>query len=200
MHPYQIHSAAISKKLREFFTIYNNNSIKFWDCPSNLKWPLHAQVDNEVRNPTSTPIFPHKSLWDFCSKCDIDSINTQWKMLFQASDSRGRNFLELLDDDLNPIEPLAIKGSPWLQHFRYSNLLCAQATRAIVNHTPIKEYQLHFFPREEFSCPCRCYLIESRHHILHECRRYNNYWNSRRDTISHFTLFLEFNSNAFSFG
>jgi len=200
MHPYQIHSTAISKKLREFFTIHNNNSIEFWDCPSNLKWPLHAQVDNKVRNPTLTPIFPYKSSWDFCSKHDIHSINTQWKMLFQASDSRGRNFLELLDDNLNPIEPSAIRGSPWLQHFRYSNSLCARATRAIVNHTPIREYRLHFFPREEFSCPCGCYPIESRRHILHECRRYNNYWNPRRDTISHFTLFLEFNSNAFSFG
>jgi len=42
MHPYQIHSAAISKELREFFTIHNDNSIEFWDCPSNLKWLLHA--------------------------------------------------------------------------------------------------------------------------------------------------------------
>jgi len=42
IHLYQIHSAAISKELREFFTIHNDNSIKFWDCPSNLKWPLHA--------------------------------------------------------------------------------------------------------------------------------------------------------------
>ena len=30
-------------------------------------------------------------------------------MLFQASDSKGRNFLDLLDDDLNPIEPSSIK-------------------------------------------------------------------------------------------
>jgi len=200
MHSYQIHSTAISKELREFFTIHNNNSIEFWDCPSNLKWPLHAQVDNEARNPTLTPIFLHKLSWDFCSKHDIDSINTQWKILFQALDSRERNFLELLNDDLNPIKLSAIRGSPWLQHFRYSNSLCAQATRAIVNHAPIREYQLCFFPRKEFSCPCGCYPIESRCHILHECRRYNNYWNLRRDTISYFTLFLEFNSNAFSFG
>jgi len=121
-------------------------------------------------------------------------------MLFQALDSRGRNFLELLDDDLNPIKPLAIKGGPWLQHFGYLNSLYVRATRAIVNHTPIREYRLCFFPREEFSCPCGCYPIESRCHILYEYRRYNNYWNLRRDTISYFTLFLEFNSNAFYFG
>jgi len=36
----------------------------------------------------------------------------QYTMLFQASDSKERNFLELLNDDLNPIEPSAIRGSP----------------------------------------------------------------------------------------
>ena len=30
-------------------------------------------------------------------------------MLFQASDSKGKNFLELLDNDLNPFEPSSIK-------------------------------------------------------------------------------------------
>ena len=35
---------------------------------------------------------------------------------------------------------------------------------------------------------------------FYECKRYNNYWNPRKDLIAHFTLFLEFNSNTFSFG
>jgi len=42
-------------------------------------------------------------------------ILSQWKMLFQALDSKGKNFLDLLDDDLNPLEPSSIKGGPWLQ-------------------------------------------------------------------------------------
>ena len=28
---------------------------------------------------------------------------------------------------------------------------------------------------------------------------FNNYWNFRQDTLAHFTLFLDFNNNAFSF-
>ena len=56
--------------------------------------------------------------------------------------------------------------------------------RAITNYTPIGEYQLRFFLRKEFSCPCRLYPIESRHHILSECRRFNKYWNSMRDIIN----------------
>ena len=44
------------------------------------------------------------------------------------------------------------------------------------------------------------YPIETRQHILHEYRRFNNYWNLRWNTLAYFTLFLEFNSSAFSFG
>ena len=147
----------------------------------------------------STLLFPCKSSWDFYRKTKCNSILSQWRMLLQAADSKGRNFLDLLDDNLNPIEPSSIKGSPWLQCFSHSNSLCAQASEAIINHAPIGEYQLRFFPREEFACPCGNYLIKTRRHILHECKRFNNYWNPRRDTITHFTLFLQFNSSAFSF-
>jgi len=35
LHPYQIHSASISYKLREFFKKDSNNLVEFWDCPSN---------------------------------------------------------------------------------------------------------------------------------------------------------------------
>ena len=121
-------------------------------------------------------------------------------MTFQASDAKGWHFLELLDDNLKPIELSYAKGGLWLKNFGHSNSLCARASRAIVNHAPIGEYCLTFFPREEFKCPCSLYPVESRRHILHECKRYNNYWNLRRDTLSHFMLFLEFNSSAFSFG
>jgi len=120
-------------------------------------------------------------------------------MQFQASDDKGRHFLELLNDNSNPIEPSIAKGGPWLKYFGHSNLLCARASRVIVNHAPIGEYCLRFFPREEFKCPCRLYPIKTRQHILHECRRYNNYWNPRRDSKAHFTLFLQSNGNAFSF-
>ena len=96
-------------------------------------------------------------------------------MSFQASDLKGKNFLELLDSDLKPIKPLAIKDNSWLQHFGHSNSLCTRATRAIINHAPIGEYYLRFFPREDFSCPYSLYPIESRQHILYDCKRFNKY-------------------------
>ena len=120
-------------------------------------------------------------------------------MFFQAADTRRRNSLDLLDDNLNPIEPSNIKDSPWLQYFSYSNLLCARAIRAIINHTSIGKYWLRFFSKEDFSCPCGMYPIETRRYILHKYNRFNKYWNPRRDTLAHFTLFLQFNPSAFSF-
>jgi len=120
-------------------------------------------------------------------------------MTFQASDLKGKHFLDLVDGDNNPLEPSYIKGGPWLQNFGHSNSLCARASRAIINHVPIGEYRLRFFPNEEFRCPCGQYPIESRRHILHECRRFNEYWNLRRDSIAHFVMFLDHNPNAFAF-
>jgi len=44
--------------------------------------------------------------------------------------------------------------------FEHSNGLCAHASRAITNHTPIGEYRLRFFSREEFKCLCDLYPIK----------------------------------------
>ena len=120
-------------------------------------------------------------------------------MTFQALDGKRKQFLDLLDDDFNIIKPTYTKGGPWLQVFGYSNLLCACVTKAITNYTSIGEYQLRFFPNEDFKCLCNNYPIELRRHILHRCRRFNRYWNPRRDFLNHFIMFLITNSKAFTF-
>jgi len=69
-------------------------------------------MDKDSKSFNSVPIFLYKSSWDFCKKWKCDSVLSQWKMFFQVADLKGKNFLELLDTDLNPIKPLTIKGSP----------------------------------------------------------------------------------------
>jgi len=121
-------------------------------------------------------------------------------MTFQALDGKGNQFLDLLDDSNScVIEPSYAKGEPWLQLFRQSNLLCVHASRAITNYTPIREYRLRFFTKEDFKSLCGVYPIESRRHILHDCKIFNGDWNLRRDTLSHFVMFLKANPNAFVF-
>ena len=198
-HPYQPHSAAILSELQRFFNSNLNNSIEFWECPSRLKWGLHLNVDKDSKSFHPTPSYPSKISWDYCKKINSDDTINLWKMTFQASDGKGNNFLDLLDNDYNPIVPSYIKGSLWLQAFGHSNSLCTQATRAITNHAPIGKYRLRFLPNTDFSCPCNSYPIETRRHILHECTRFNGYWNPRRDSLNHFVMFLITNPNAFAF-
>jgi len=120
-------------------------------------------------------------------------------MTFQALDQKGQQFLELGDDKDNSIKLFYINSGSWLKFIGHSNSLCTRATRAIINHASIGEYRLCFFLKEDFKYPYSHYPIESRCHILYKCQRFNNYWNLRKDFLSHFILFLEFNSSAFAF-
>ena len=199
IHPYQIQLAAILSNLRYFFNNHENNSIEFWECPSCLKWHLHNKVNKETKTFNLMPLFPCKNSWDFCKKSKSNDIVNVWKMMFQASNLKGNYFLDLLDNDYNIIELSYVKGGLWFKTFSHLNLLCTCATRAITNHAPTGEYRLRFFSREEFKCSCGQYPIESRCYILHEYSRFNGYWNLRRDSLSHFVMFLETNPSMFSF-
>ena len=198
-HSFQIHTTTILHELWKFFSSNQANSIEFWECPSSLKWRFHHDVDKDSKSFTITPIYPCKISWDFCKKSDSDDIINQWKMTFQASEGKGKHFLDLLDDDFNTIKPSYTKGGLWLQMFGHSNLLCAHATRAITNHAPIREYRLRFFPSLDFSYLYNTYPIKLRRHILHKCKRFNKYWNLRRDVLKHFVMFLTTNPNVFAF-
>jgi len=200
LHLIQIHIAVISAKLRKFFTKNHYNSIKFWEYTSHYEWPLHKVVDKETKQFHPCPQYPCKSSWDFSKKSECNNILSLWKMTFQASNKKGNHFIKLLDNDNKSLEPTYSKGRTWLKYFEYSNSLCVRVTRAIVNHASIGKYRLRFFSKEDFKCPCGNHLIETRHHIFYNCKRYNKYWNPRRNMIGHFTLFLEYKSSAFSFG
>jgi len=103
-----------------------------------------------------------KFVTDFGKKSESDNILNTWKMTFQASDLKEKQFLDLLDGDDNIIEPSYIKGESWFKSFGHSNSLYVRATRALTNHGLISKYRLRFFPREEFKCLYGLYPIESR--------------------------------------
>jgi len=144
-------------------------------------------------------IYLCKTLWDYSKKTECNDILNIWKITFQALDGKGNQFLDLLDDNYCFIKPSYVKGGPWLQSFRHSNSLYVCALRAITNHAPIREYRLRFFLREEFKYPCDVYPIGFRRYILHDYTRFNNYWNLKRDSLSHFVMFLKANPNTFAF-
>ena len=182
-----------------FFSHHWENSIEFWKCSNQCKWSLHKVVAIEIKSFSLILLFPSKLSWDFSKKNKCDDLVNRWKITFQTSDMKGKHFLNLVDNDNNTIEPSYIKGGSWLKYLSHFNSLCTRASRATTNHAPISEYRLWFFPRKEFSCPCRQYPIETRCHILYECKRFNKYWNPRRDSIGYFIIFLELNPNMFAF-
>ena len=198
-YSFQIHTMAILEELCQFFFRNPINSIEFWECPSRFEWHLHKAVNLETKASNPTPVYLCKTSWDYSKKTECDDILNICKMMFQALDGKGNQFLDLLDNNYCFIELSYVKRGPWLQLFGHSNSLCAHASRAITNHAPIREYRLRFFPREEFKCSCSVYPIKSRKHIHNDCTRFNGYWNLRRDSLSYFVMFLKANPNAFAF-
>ena len=102
-------------ELREFFKKDINNHINFWNCPSKVKWPLHLLVNSDTRKFLMLPSFPCKSSWNFCKEYNNELVLNFWKIFFQALDYKERQFLELLDSDLNPLELSTKNSGPWLK-------------------------------------------------------------------------------------
>ena len=110
VHPYQVQLAAILSDLCNFFKCHGNNSIEFWECSSHLKWYLHKEVNKETKTFNLTPLYLCKTSCDFSKKSKSNDILKVWKMLFQASDLKENQFLDLFNDDNNIIEPSYVKG------------------------------------------------------------------------------------------
>jgi len=108
-HPFQIHMASISHKLRNFFDNSWNNVIEFWECPSCCEWSLYRAVNRETKTFQLKLCYLCKLSWDFSKKRECDDILNIWKMTFQASNKKGHHFLDLLDDDNKPLEPTCSK-------------------------------------------------------------------------------------------
>jgi len=87
---YQIYAVAILNELCTFFLHHQENSIKFWECPSHSNWVLHKAVDKETKSFNLILLFPCKSFWDFSKKNKCNDIVNKWKMIFQASDLKGK--------------------------------------------------------------------------------------------------------------
>ena len=133
LYPYQLQSIAISQKLWVFSNQYLNNSIEFWNCPSSENWHLHVVVNKETKNFNLIPLYPCKTLWNFNKKEDSNNIIKEWCKYFNMSDLKGRNFLNLLNNNYTDIVSSYTKGDSWLEQFGFSNLLYMQATWAITN-------------------------------------------------------------------
>jgi len=158
----QAHSLAIVQALRGFFTNRPDRSIHFWDCPSKAQWSLHFLAHEDA---TSTKIaaghYPATSLDALQSKSAAACLDT-WRTSFARPLSQGRYFLPLKGGIKNLLQLSYAKGGGWLPFIGELVILCARATRAILNHAPIGEFRQRFFPAECIQCPCGHCQVETR--------------------------------------
>ena len=77
-HSLQGHTIATSHCLRAFFKKNPANSIHFWDCPSDDRWPLHHKVDTQTKSLQLPIQHPNKESWDYCQKSECDDLISIW--------------------------------------------------------------------------------------------------------------------------
>ena len=197
-HSLQGHTIAISHCLGVFFSKNPANSIQFWDCPSDNRWPLHHRFDSQTKSLRLPIKYPNKESWDYCRKSECDDLILTWQMFFENSQYKGNNFLDTYDNDDHVILPMYTKGGGWLNTIDTSDSTYARATRLITNHASIGKYRARFLPNEANSCACNNNQLETRHHVLRECPLYRRY-NYVEYVLSKIVDFLQINPRAFCF-
>lgn len=73
-HSYQQQLIAIFKDLQLFFNKCSSNLVEFWNCSSNINWPLYTLVDKEMKKFNFTPLLLCKISWDFNKKQKYNNI------------------------------------------------------------------------------------------------------------------------------
>ena len=200
VHSGQAHSLFIVCALREFFTQYPDTSIDFWDCLSKAQWSLHHLVHKDITNTRiATGCHPATSLDALHSKSTTSCLDV-WRFSFSHPSSQGRHFLFLKGGNRKSLQPSYTKGGSWLPFIAESVILCARATRAILNHAPIREFRQHFFPAECTQCLCSHCQVKIRRHILADCSRFAHApLTDPLPSIKDFVKFLKEHPSAFTF-
>ena len=151
-HSGQAHSLIVVYTLRNFFTGHSDHSIDFWEYSSKTQWPLHFLVHEDATNTQiTTSQHPSTSFDALCSKSTTSCLDT-WRTSFSHPLYQGRHFLSLKGGNHKPLQPSYTKGGSWLPFIGKSVKLCARATWAILNYTPIGGFRQCFFPAECTQC------------------------------------------------
>ena len=123
-----------------------------------------------------------------------------WRTSFARPSSQGRHFLPFKGGIKNLLQPSYAKGGGWLPFIGESVTLCARATRAILNHTPIGEFRQRFFPAECIQCLCGHCQVETHQHIFANCCRFAHFpLTDLVPTVKDFVKFLKEHPSAFAF-
>ena len=121
-------------------------------------------------------------------------------MSFNHPTIQCRHFLPLKDRNQRIIQSSYSKDGSWLLYIGKSVILCARATRAILNHAPIGEYRQRFFPAECTQCLCGYCQVETQWHIFTNYPRFaHSPLIDLSPLVKDFVDFLKEHPSAFAF-
>jgi hypothetical protein len=118
------------------------HKVQFWYVPSQTRWDNHGEVHKYVTSTTGkvavTPAM-HTTL-NFCREKSSAQNLDWWDNMFNDPKYHGSNFLHLWGREGKMPWLSSHKGGKWLQAFGSDMQLCACASWAILNYTPIGAY------------------------------------------------------------
>jgi hypothetical protein len=116
--------------------------VQFWYVPSQARWDNHGEVHKYVTSTTGkVAVTPATcATLNFCREKSSAQNLDHWDNMFNDPKYRSSNFLHLWGKEGKMPRPSSYKGGKWLQAFSLDVRLCARASRAILNHTPIGDY------------------------------------------------------------
>jgi hypothetical protein len=145
--------------------------VSFVHARSRLLWSIQREAHNlansqEARRPMLE--CPFVSL-NFARKQVTDSCKEAWKTSFTTAAYKGSSFLDFNGTNDKPLTPSYADGGTWLQHLDNTRL-CAQVCHAVLDHTPHREFQMHFHIEGDLYCGyCWSGAIQSRRHLISRC-------------------------------
>ena len=170
--------------------------IIFWECLSSAKWIHYSIIEKKTKQFNYIPNFSCKSL---ARKRNVTLSFKIGKWHLKHQIIRGIISLIFLIMSIFLSNLYILRAVLGLNYL--GTLTCYMQEQQ--EQSLIMLWQTNitwgFFPKELFKCLWGLYPIESTYYILYEYRKYNNYWNLKRESLKYFVAFLKFNPGAFSF-
>ena len=183
IHSEQAYSLAVCFIL--FFSYSLNYRIEFQNCLSNTGWFLHQLVYNDVtNNRVAAGLYSATFINTLHSKSVLSYLNI-WRTSFNCPTVQVYYFLTLRDKNHKPLQPSYSKDSSWLLHIGQSVTLYTRVTRAILNHTSIREYRQQFFLVEYICYDSKTLELINEQNLILGLTQENSIENSVQNCLSY---------------
>ena len=198
LHSGQGHSLAVCRTLVAWLAEDPSCTITFVQVPSKLKWFIHKEAHDYVKDLISPAgLWPATSL-DSVRKAITKHSQETWTHMFEDPAYKGHNFLHLEHLNRDALKPTYINSGVWLSPVGGNLSVAVRLFRCILNHAPIGSYYKRFNIPEPLACDCG-FHHQDHDHVLLLCNNHRRKANWRPHYLKDVVDFLEENPSAFCF-